>query len=239
MSSITTIFPGYSISQNGKDITLTPPSGKHTHTLIWLHTFKGESQDFFKQFPEGSAMFPQNLRIVLPNAICQPVTAIGGESVNSWFDFKAFTPSDESIYDSETLNKCYQRISNVIENEKKLVNNDISKIFLGGLTQGCFMALYIAFTYPGKNLGGVIGLHGFLTNKATINHCKERKQMAVLLFHGLEDKAIPPNFAFSTYEKIFQNCLNSKLIKANGIGHGIVNAEAVMGVKEFLFKYAK
>ena len=106
------------------------------------------------------------------------------------------------------------------------------------MSQGCFMALYLGFTYPGKIFGGLIGCCGFINNKVTINHCIQSKEMPILLYHGLNDNAIDVNFALSTYQKVLQNCINSRLIKAIGVGHSI-NTEAKIGIKEFLFKYAK
>ena len=163
---------------------------------------------------------------------------MGGQSVNSWFDTYSFDPSVQTLYNIEQANQSYQRISKVIEFEKQFLNNDPSKIFIGGFSQGCCMALYIGLTYPGNNFGGVMGFSGYLFKEVSINHCFQKQQMPILLFHGLSDNLVPSNFSISTYQKILQNCVNAKFIKGIGVGH-LMSAEAKMGIKEFLLKYSK
>ena len=47
----------------------------------------------------------------------------------------------------------------MIEEEAQKVQGDYSKIILGGVSQGCSVALQTALTAP-YTLGGVIGLSG-------------------------------------------------------------------------------
>ena len=49
----------------------------------------------------------------------------------------------------------------LVDEEAKLLGNDPSKVFIGGLSQGCMVSLATFLKYKGqKRLGGVIGLSG-------------------------------------------------------------------------------
>ncbi len=82
-----------------------------------------------------------------------------------------------------------------MEEEAKLLNGDYSKIFVGGFSQGCCMALNSAILAPFK-VGGVIGLSGaaFESLLATINSDKDgarfgekKKSLYIFLYHGKAD----------------------------------------------------
>ncbi len=82
-----------------------------------------------------------------------------------------------------------------MEEEAKLLNGDYSKIFVGGFSQGCCMALNSAILAPFK-VGGVIGLSGaaFESLLATINSDKDgarfgekKKSLSIFLYHGKAD----------------------------------------------------
>jgi predicted esterase len=77
--------------------------------------------------------------------------------MNSWYDILT-TSYPEKLNETQILQST-KRVLKVIEQEAKLLNDDYSKIFIGGFSQGCCMSINIALYCPGI-LGAVIGLSG-------------------------------------------------------------------------------
>jgi phospholipase/carboxylesterase len=87
----------------------------------------------------------------------------------------------------------------VREEVKKLGNSN--KIFLGGFSEGCGLALSVYLQYDDGPFGGVVGCHG--SNVADIDwtkiNLKIKKETPVLLYHGENDPYIPNDFAWLSY----------------------------------------
>lgn len=79
--------------------------------------------------------------------------------MNSWFDIMGL--GKDIRFDETQVQKSCTRISKVLDEEAALLNNDHSKLFVGGFSQGCCMAIHTALSYP-HLIGGVVGLSGFV-----------------------------------------------------------------------------
>jgi predicted esterase len=78
--------------------------------------------------------------------------------MNSWFDIRSL--GSKVDFDESQVLQSTKRVLSVLEQEvDKLDDKDYSKVFLGGFSQGCCMAISTALHAP-KTIGGVIGLSG-------------------------------------------------------------------------------
>lgn len=86
-------------------------------------------------------------------------------------------------------------IKNVLDKEISILK-DPSRVFIGGMSQGCVMSLYTGLTSKCK-LGGILGFSGFYF--PYIEENEESSLTPILISHGKEDKDIPWSFAEKTY----------------------------------------
>lgn len=64
-------------------------------------------------------------------------------------------------FNQDELKESADYILRLIEKEAEHLNNDTTKIFLGGVSQGCMVSLAAFLRYNGpQRLGGIIGLNG-------------------------------------------------------------------------------
>jgi len=134
---------------------------------------------------------------VLPTAPNVPVTCNGGAFCTSWFDI--FALSNEVITDPETVRKAFSEedimksvalLNDLIEQEaKKLPNQDVGRVIIGGFSQGCMVSLSTLISWKkDRPLGGVIGLSGMqpIPEPKDINLDVIRKT-PLFLYHGEHD----------------------------------------------------
>ena len=110
--------------------------------------------------------------------------------------------------EEKSIKENTERIIKRIEEEAKVLNGDYSKVFVGGFSQGCCMALNSTILAPFK-VGGVIGLSGavFESLLATINSDKDdsrfgdkKKNLSIFVYHGKADQVIPYPHAKESYD---------------------------------------
>ncbi len=97
----------------------------------------------------------------------------------------------------------------MIKEEITLLNNDPLKVFIGGFSQGCCMAINTALSYE-HTLGGVVGLsgHAFPSMIEMIEQDTEgtfdgkKKDLRIFAYHGKADGVINEGKAGKTYEKL-------------------------------------
>ena len=115
------------IIRSGEDITLMP--SVHQRTIVWLHGL-GDTANGFADIFYRSPVLPDT-KMVLPTAPIQAVTINQGARMPSWYDLKYDYRYDPSMEPSA------QRIVDILKEESK--HTDC--LMLGGLSQGCVMAL--------------------------------------------------------------------------------------------------
>jgi len=186
----------YSMDPHSKTVYINPDKVRPKNTLIFLHGL-GDSaeglQDIFHNNP--SSPICNNTRVILLTAPEVPVTINGGAPSTSWFDIKDISWTENSICQKE-VNSNTEVISKVIEQEISFYNGDASRVFIGGFSQGCCMALHIGLSYP-KKLGGIIGLSGLLFPFSSIKNTPP-----ILISHGTHDFIIPFAIAEKSYQKL-------------------------------------
>ena len=61
-----------------------------------------------------------------------------------------------------------KKIFDILDEEIKILENDSKRVLIGGISQGCAMALYCGLSYD-RPLGGIFGLSGFHINETELN----------------------------------------------------------------------
>jgi phospholipase/carboxylesterase len=224
----------FKTEKSGDDIFLTPIEG-YEAVLIFMHGL-GDSaygyQDFFDSITKP---IPDRIKVVLLTAPRGAVTINGGIVMNSWYDIKSFSRSEDSIEQSD-VEKNGQRILKCIDQEAKALGGDYSKIFLGGFSQGACMTLHVGLTAENK-IGGLIVLSGLLfpfTAKEIISK-EKNKDINVFISHGTYDDVIPEPLSKTSYKPLYDLKYSNLTYKSYDMPHTI-SFEQFNDVKNFITK---
>ena len=124
-----------------------------------------------------------------------------GMTMTSWYDIYELADNDHKFktsyerFSQQEMDHSFSIISKFIAEEAELLGSP-SKVFVGGFSQGCAMALMTHFNYP-VPIGGTIGLSGaqcYDIDWSKVN-IEERNKTPMLLCHGTMDPMIPIKFA--------------------------------------------
>ena len=180
------------IKRSENEINITPSN--FTRTLIWLHGFSENSDAYLQTFSDSQlSLVPEDFKVRMLNAPSIPITFYKGEKHRAWFDLLALEKDNVSV-DFEDLQNTSKYISRCLDEELDILNGDASRLYIGGFSQGCVMALHCGLTYKEK-LGGIIGISGHLLEKTQL----PEKQAPVFLSHGEEDDVIGIDYAVKSY----------------------------------------
>ncbi|RYO87420.1 hypothetical protein DL764_008857 [Monosporascus ibericus] len=160
----TTIRP----ARNNQKTYIVEPTATHTHTIILLHGMSSNGEKFGRELLEtgrtsGGRTLPQLLpgaRFVFPTAKRRRSSAFKRALLTQWFDI-AHLP--DPAYRQETqlqgLAESALELSELLHLEMASISPQ--NIILGGISQGCAMALsfLLVLDHP---LGGYIGMCGYL-----------------------------------------------------------------------------
>ena len=162
------------------------------------------------------------------------VSLYAGLYKNSWFDIKLFNYSNngskfEDFSNTDELKYNTQRIHKVIDQEIRELG-DSRKIIIGGISQGCAMALYAGLSYH-KPLGGIVGIAGFFLPFTHVHQANERTP--IFIGHGQQDNIVPVSMAALSYALL--DFTKHKLIVRLEpfLGHSI-NQNLCLEIKRFL-----
>jgi len=209
----------YQIVNKQKDIVLEPKQSAVQSSLIFLHGLGDSAHGWYDIFVKEN-LVPQSTRVILLTAPMAPVSINGGAVMTSWFDL--YLPHmSKSKYSIDEVAKSQERVLEAINQEIKFHQDDASRVFLGGFSQGAAMSLHIGLEHKRK-LGGIIALSGFLFEETKIN----QPDLNVLITHGDDDSMLPYKQSEASYKRIIGlKNVNYNLIK--GLEHSI--DYAVMG----------
>ena len=87
------------------------------------------------------------------------MTVNNGMVMNSWYDIMSLGSNVK--FDEAQVQKSTKRIFGVVNEEAKSFEGDYKRVFIGGFSQGCCMALNTALSCE-HTLGGVVGLSGHI-----------------------------------------------------------------------------
>jgi phospholipase/carboxylesterase len=222
----------FKIEKSNQDIILTPTEG-YDSVLIFMHGLGDSAMGYQDFFDSEYKPVPNRMKVVLLTAPRAAVTINGGMVMNSWYDIKNFQRGEDS-YDESDVVKNSARIRKVIENEAKKLENNFSKVFIGGFSQGACMSLHVALTHE-KKLGGLIALSGLLFpfTAKEIDNDETKKDLDIFIAHGSYDDVIPEPLAKITYKPLFEKEFKKLIYKSYDEAHSIA-MEEIDDMKKFI-----
>lgn len=180
-----------------KDIILIPKDG-YDNVIIFLHGLGDSALGVKRIFECESYSIIPKLKIILLTAEKGQVSANNNFMLNSWFNILNYS-GEGNFVDELDVKKSYERIFKFINQELETVN--YKNIFIGGFSQGAAMALYAGLNLP-EDIGGIIGISGFLFPFIKEEDISQRKNIPILIEHGRNDEIIQESKAKLSYEKI-------------------------------------
>lgn len=224
------------IEVSDKRLVLAPADGNYKYCLVWLHGMNMSVQKFYNVFlSEEMIGLLKDFKIILPQAPIAPVTVEGGKAVFSWFNVtqrKFGKPFDE-LFGRQEIYDNSKTIVDIIDAEAKHLGGDYSKVFLGGFSAGCAMALYNGLSIPQK-LGGIIGYAGYFF-EITPELPDDRN---LLILHGNKDTVRPWAQVEATYAPL-KDKENVKFLLYPSMGHDLYCDEARKAVHDFIRERCK
>ena len=186
---------------------LIPKSGKHNYVFIFIHGLHDTPKKFVDLFDKNDDLFPSDFKIILP---CTPVQNCDAhlyhEPTTSWFNI--FTNHGKEIKDdSIDLNQLEissNRIKDIINKEAEFLNNDYSKIFISGFSQGACITFHIGLSLE-KLLGGIICICGMPLSLYKINE-NNKNNLDILVILGAKD----PFFKEEYVKEQIKNIIGTK-----------------------------
>lgn len=222
----------FKIETSNQDIILTPTDG-YDSVLIFLHGLGDSAMGYRDFFDSNYKPIPNRMKVVLLTAPNAAVTVNGGMVMNSWYDIKSFSRGDDSYEESDVVKNSI-RIRKAIENEVKKLDNNYSKVFLGGFSQGACMTLHVGLTYENK-LGGLVALSGLLFpfTAKEIQKDDSKNDLNIYIAHGIYDDVIPEQLAKMSYKPLFDKKLKNLSYKTYDESHSIA-MEEIDDMKSFI-----
>lgn len=232
---------------------MSPPRDElHRCTLIYLHGFQGEGSGYFD--PENELDFPwragdnyaPGLRVLMPTA--PELIMPWGEWTNAWYTYRNEQSND--IGDACTLEATRKFLSTIVHAEVERCGGDGSRVFLGGVSQGCSAALdtYLRLA-PQLRLGGFVGSIGLFPDEslgfggaaaAFQRLVADRPQAArpVWIQCATDDyETVPWDLVRRTLKPIKGRLPGLEVRNVSGRGHDVWDWEIRM-LNKFLRKYA-
>ena len=158
------------ITKPNNDIYLIPKSNKYEYIFIFIHGLYATPKTYVDLFDKKDGVFPSNFKIIIPCAPVQNVDVNEGKPTTSWFNINKKYGKEirEDSIDYNQLKSSSNLIIKIIKEEAELLNNDFSKIFLCGFSQGACLSFHIGLTLD-KLLGGIICVCGIPLSTYKIN----------------------------------------------------------------------
>ena len=175
------------ITKPNNDIYLIPKSDKYKYVFIFIHGLYAKPQTYVDLFDKKDGIFPPDFKIIIPCAPVQNVDVNDGKPTTSWFNInkKHGKEIHEDSIDFNQLEASSNLIIKIIREEAELLNNDYSKIFLCGFSQGACLSFHIGLTLD-KVLGCIACMCGIPLSVYKINE-NNRKNLNIFVVLGGKD----------------------------------------------------
>jgi predicted esterase len=225
--------------KDNDEIQLIPKSGHYKYVFIFMHGLGGNPKNFVNRFDKANGPIPDSFKIILPCAPNQKVDAFGGGYKNSWFNVRKSNDDKSPFkyeFDFNDLVKSSNKIKNIIREEAHKLNDDYSKIFIGGFSQGAFLSYDIGLSFE-RLLGGIVCFCG-IPLKETHKLSQNGRNLNILAILGGEDSLFPLQYAKSQIKSVIignKNLIIKEFIKR---GHEVSNDE-LNEMKLFILKKIK
>ena len=222
------------ITQNKNDIVLLPKSGKYEYVYIFMHGLFTSPSKYVDFFDTKDSPLPSNFKIIMPCAPVQNADFNQGRPTTSWFNISAKYGGViyEDTINYKQLEESANRIKNIINEEAKLLNNDYSKIFVSGFSQGSFLSFYIGLSFE-HLLGGIACFCGFPLSKTKILE-NNRKNLNIFAAFGVKDGFVEINFSREQMKKLLGKNENVVIKEYKNYEHQVY-VEELQDMKKFIF----
>ncbi|RMZ88871.1 hypothetical protein DV736_g3908, partial [Chaetothyriales sp. CBS 134916] len=150
------------------DPFIVPPTSEHTHTAILLHGLGSNGETFGRELlrsgttTNGRSLadsFP-GMKFIFPTARRRRSSAFKRATINQWFDVASLDdPSKRRDLQIDGLTESSNHVWSILKREADTILPH--HVVLGGLSQGCAMAVFVLLSldFP---IGGFVGLSGWL-----------------------------------------------------------------------------
>eukprot|EP00929_Paragymnodinium_shiwhaense_P016680 TRINITY_DN12525_c0_g1_i1.p1 TRINITY_DN12525_c0_g1~~TRINITY_DN12525_c0_g1_i1.p1 ORF type:complete len:466 (-),score=73.08 TRINITY_DN12525_c0_g1_i1:117-1469(-) len=207
-------------------------------TFIYLHSFSNKGADYH-DFPHYFNIGDEPVRVVIPTSPYVEQSCFKDWNIwkgwkqgwqrikfQSWFDYITDRGGvEENEVNENSLREIRARLHSLIRAEVERLGGDSSRIILGGMSQGCCVALDAAMTYPDA-LGGVVGLVGHIMKYTPLD--AKKRSMPLHLFHETNDEEMRWSWVRRTVQKLIDagfNVHSRREPDPSGAGHWIQEIE--------------
>ncbi len=194
--------------------------------VIWLHGLGADGHDFADLPQALNHPNLKNTRFIFPNAPVRPITLNAGMPMRAWYDITSLTR--EGRQDLPGLQASHQVVEQLCAEQIKL-GIDVSRIILGGFSQGGAQVLYSG-TRTQHAIAGIVGLSCYLPDAA--NTPSPTSNRSILLMHGDLDEVVLPELGRESAELLQQKNYNLDF-RRYSVGHGVC-PEEVMHLNNWL-----
>ena len=207
--------------------------------MIWLHGLGDTAYGFLDIFYTPSfQMAPSHAKIVLLTAPTREVTLNMGMQMTSWYDIVSLDTSGLSKnIDLNQLNESWDIILNFVDQEAQIFDNDYSKVFIGGFSQGWWMA-YSTFLNCKHTIGGLIAVSGHTPPLDDIKISEEKKAVPIFSYHGQDDPMVPEGLHRAGAKVLKDHGLNISYKIEPGLQHSL-SMDEINDIKQFLNNHMK
>lgn len=180
--------------------------GEPTHSFVFLHGYDctgEENANHFESWAHNNTTPYRGMRVVCPTAFLLPTSAPGykAETVHSWYDFKdgeCTSPDDQP--DLDTLNRSCAEIHAIVKAEAEIVGST-SRVFVGGVSQGCGAALHAVSTAPFP-IGAFYGSIGHVMPCTDVSDLGNRVEGPIVFYNGAEDDVMAWSWVKPTFARL-------------------------------------
>jgi predicted esterase len=217
----------------GKDIELLPKSGKYDYVYIFMHGLFTSPSKYIDFFDTADSPIPSNFKVIMPCAPVQSADFNQGRPTTSWFNIS--TKYGGVIYEDtinyKQLEESSNRIKEIINKEAELLNNDYSRIFVSGFSQGSFLSYYVGLSFE-YLLGGIACFCGFPLSKTKFVE-NNRKNLNIFAVFGAKDQFVEIEFSKGQIKKLLGKNENIVVKEYKNYDHQVYEEE-LEDMKKFI-----
>ena len=221
------------IIEPNDDIYLIHKTDKYEYVFIFIHGLYASPKTYVELFDKNQGIFPSYFKIILPCAPIQKVDVNDNKPTTSWFNIskKHGKEIKEDSIDLNQLETSSNMIKKIIKEEAELLNNDYSKIFICGFSQGACLSFHIGLTFE-QLLGGIICMCGITMSNYKINEYN-KNNLNILVVLGAKDKFFKEEYVKKQINNVIGIQKNLKVKVYENNAHHVYDDE-LNDIKDFI-----